>query len=99
MPERAMPSHTRETKWHRDDFSQLIVHLFGDGRKTFRIAAPVGGNDRFFVPPDHIPKRFVDVEMRRGDVLFLPALWAHKVVTRGPCCTINFGFPACTSVM
>ncbi|KAK3248305.1 hypothetical protein CYMTET_42227, partial [Cymbomonas tetramitiformis] len=94
-----------ETGWHHDRRDQLVLVLHcgsldaGEGGKQFQVSHPTtrpggeesdttyGAND-----PVHACDTVVNLDLERGDLLYLPSKWRHNVVTRGATCTLNWSY-------
>jgi len=94
-----MREHKVNIKWHQDKwFSQIILNV--KGQKTFELHPPLK-KANFWLNPGEImsnPHLIRSVTLSEGDVLYLPAGWAHRVETPGQPfgCTVNFGIPPLT---
>eukprot|EP00808_Paulinella_micropora_P018561 g8235.t1 len=88
------PPHAYVVPWHFDGFDQVILCV-GGRAKTFHLAPPVsrekvsGWLEMAQVP---VPGAVHEVVLYPGDVLLLPALVCHRVVTAGYSWTVNWGF-------
>ncbi len=83
----------------------MILNAAGDGTKLFELAPPLAGSRPIsaWLGADDAARAAAAaaaaaaggggaVRLRAGDVLYLPARWCHRVVTRGPSMTVNWGF-------
>ncbi len=79
----------------------MILNALGDGTKAFELAPPLAGSrpvsawlgaDEAAAAAAAAAAGGGAVRLRAGDVLYLPARWCHRVVTRGPSMTVNWGF-------
>lgn len=79
---------------HVDDYDVFLVQLAGDRR--WQLAPPGDWSMREDQPLKLIRnfKATQTEKLSAGDMLYLPAGWAHNGVAQGPCTTASIGFRA-----